>query len=442
MDLKFETSQTPVESMDKSKAPEAAVRLTCMHNSMVFNKTEFLCCEHEGRPFRYSSNNQLERSSDPLLAAELAVFSGNLLKFILGEPQPDYYLAKNKEKGKYYRISNELESYEDWVRVIRIDSKGEIFFNWPESVEKPILSVKIRQLTAIMVACHFLGEIDWADDNFGFVNIGDEFIAVRLDPGCSFHSSVFENTYTNLADRLENLLISYISEEINEDQEDSWHYLSSLIDHENKKLKAPVAKLLFSNRTELITTLCRIAELTREDLEMIAKKSFSKEHWSYAEDYINQLLNRQESYQEALNTLSKAKKQKHDDMASDVVTPLKYFEPPRDNSTPSTGLYLMQNFSLERKRKRFNLPESITEEPDTLYLKDNGESFQHGHAAILQQSQLQIEEEETTDLSPEENHRGTIHRLGFFSTNEAQTIKEEEKDELRKVTRSEFRTDS
>lgn len=81
-------------------------------------------------------------------------------------------------------------------------------------------------------------------------------------------------------------------------------------------------------------TLCRISELTREDLEMIAKKSFSEEHWFYAEEYINQLLNRQESYQEALKTFSKSKKQKHSDMASATVTPLKYFAPPETIPLP------------------------------------------------------------------------------------------------------------
>lgn len=138
MNLKFEVNQTPIESMSRSQAPEPAKLLTCMTNSMVFNKTESLCCEHEGNPSRYSSNNQFEGSFNPLLAAELAVFSGNLLKFILGEHQPDYYLAENKEKSKYYRISNELENYEDWARVIRINYEGEIFFNWPGSGENTL----------------------------------------------------------------------------------------------------------------------------------------------------------------------------------------------------------------------------------------------------------------------------------------------------------------
>ncbi|WP_028373499.1 hypothetical protein [Legionella lansingensis] len=355
-------SEEASQHVNESQTPETSIRLECMHNSMVFTKTEFLCCEHEGRRFRYSSNNQLEDSCNPSLAAELAVFSGNVMKLILGEPQPDYYLARHTQKDKYYRISNELEDYEDWNCVIRINPEGEIFFNWKDSGDKPILSVKIHQLTAILVVCHFLGEIDWADDNFGFVKRGDEFIAVRLDPACSFHSSVFNNTYGDLAKKLENLLISYISKEINEHTDEPFYYLSGLIDHESKTLKTPTAKRLFSNRAELIETLCRISELSKEELDTVAKKSFSKENWSIAEDYVKKLLFRQEAYQEAFYTLSKQKKQKHDATTSAEIVPLKYFEPPKDDSFTSISSHPMGTFSLSRKRKQPDLPAGCPEE--------------------------------------------------------------------------------
>ncbi|STY29476.1 Uncharacterised protein [Legionella wadsworthii] len=417
MELKFETSQIPTESNTEKNAPEATGMLIDLINSIVFKKTEFLHCENEGQTFIYSSNNQVEGTYNPLLAAELAVFSGNILKFILGEPQPEYYLAENKKKGKYYRISNKLEDYEDWNRVVRINAQGEIFFQWPGSQELPILSVKIRQLTAILVACHFLGEVDWADDNFGFVKVGDEFIAVRLDPGCSFHSSVFANSYSDLPVKLKNLLVSFIGEEIEEGQEEPYNYLSGLIDYENRKIKNQASNILFGNRNELLATLDRISELTREDLESIAKKSFTKEHWSYAENYINKLLNRQEIYDEAGYLLSKSKKQKRDFVASAPITPLRDFIPPEESHIPE--MQATQGSNLERKRK-FSPSESTTEAYSTSSIQSVMKLNPYEHVDILKPTYKDEEEEETTgqNTSEKQYHQERSNRLSFFSNGE------------------------
>ncbi|QMT60081.1 hypothetical protein [Legionella sp. PC997] len=52
--------------------------------------------EEEEYPFEqedeyYISSNNQHESLDPLLAAEYAVFSGNLLRLILGPEHPEYH---------------------------------------------------------------------------------------------------------------------------------------------------------------------------------------------------------------------------------------------------------------------------------------------------------------------------------------------------------------
>lgn len=308
-------------------------QLICLNDNIItFNKTETFICTYNDGIYRYSSNNQLESGDDPLLAAEYAVFSGNLLKFILGKYQPGYYLAKSsrKEIDKYYRICDQLENYENWSDVVRLNETGNLVFKWPTEAEKDILDVNIRNLTAIVLASQFLGEIDWNEDNFGFVKFENEYIAVRIDPGCSFNSALIEANYTDLPERLENLLVSYISKEVLACHKDAARYLCDLIDHEKGTVKIPAAQQLFSRKEEIVQTLTTIANITQKDLHKIAKQSFSEEHWNQAQELINLLLNRQEMYQAALQHILNGK---NDNLSSSPVS-----LPKTEVVTPSLSL--------------------------------------------------------------------------------------------------------
>ncbi|KTD41513.1 hypothetical protein [Legionella parisiensis] len=250
-----------------------------------------------------SSNNQHE-SLDPLLAAEYAVFSGNLLRHILGSEHPEYHLLRNKNSTKYYRAAKLLENYNDWQEVVTVLSNGSINFQHKaEDEPKNILDVNIVGLIDLFVACHFLGETDWEGGNFGFIKINDAFFAIRLDPGCSFNSFIIENNI-NLEKYIDNFIINYLTKEITGNSEDD-KYLTEILDHENKKFKSFVAQKLFSDRERIISTMRKVAELSENDLHAIKMKSFSISHFPIADKLIAKLLSRRDLYIRFINHLEK-----------------------------------------------------------------------------------------------------------------------------------------
>lgn len=301
-------SQAGIVSTSTPKRP-AKKELQCLTNKdMNFTILDGSKCVHQDKEYFYSSNNQLGNSgsSNSLLKAEYAVFSGNLMKLILGEHQPDYYLAKFPSREKYYRICNELNDYRDWEEVIQVDNSGDgtLSLIWDKDhEEEDIHDLNIQNLTAILVACHFLGEMDWAEGNFGFVKKDDGYIAVRLDPGFSFNDIMLDNKYKDLPRRLDNLLLSYISAEINSASED--RYLCNLIDHEKGIVINAAADTIFRRKDEILRTLRRISEISKGDLHEVARRSFSnsEKSQSHAEILIDKLLKRQSLYKRALRNL-------------------------------------------------------------------------------------------------------------------------------------------
>lgn len=153
--------------------PKSLVCIT--DNTIQFTKRPHSdICDLDHNIYRCSSNNQLEHSNDTLLAAEYAVFAGNLLKHLLGKYQPIYYLAQSthRRNPKYYRVCNQLENYQDWDAVTRVDTATgtpKLLFQWDDEEEKDISELNILNLTSILIASHFIGEADWNEANFGFV---------------------------------------------------------------------------------------------------------------------------------------------------------------------------------------------------------------------------------------------------------------------------------
>ncbi|WP_454785790.1 hypothetical protein [Legionella sp. WA2024007413] len=254
-----------------------------------------------GDEYYISSNNQHE-SLDPLLAAEYAVFSGNLLRHILGPEHPEYHLLRNKTNTNYYRAAKLLKNYRDWDEVIKISPDGSIYFQYAEEPPTNILELNIVGLIDLFVVCHFLGEIDWEGGNFGFIKNNDTFLGIRLDPGCSFNSFIIENNNINLEKYINNFVLNYLTNEITSNSEDD-KYLTEILDHEHKKFKSPVAEILFSDRERIISTMIKIAKLSEKDLHSVKRKSFTAFHFSIAEKLIEKLLARRELYKTFINHL-------------------------------------------------------------------------------------------------------------------------------------------
>ncbi|ARG98328.1 hypothetical protein [Legionella micdadei] len=289
------------ENAPKNDTKELFLCLT--DKSIRFEKIDESVCVFNRENYRYSSNNQAE-SKNPLLAAEFAVFSGNLLRLILGNFQPEYYLAINSKDRKIYRIGTEVANYKDWCEVVHVDNsrEGSLFLRWDTEDEQDILNLNIRGLTAILVACYFLGEADWADNNFGFVKVEDGFIVVRLDPGYSFNSSIINNCTVNLEHLMGNLLLNFIAKETSGENSEC-QYLSDIIDYEREEVRNSAAKIMFSNKSEIISTVKRIVDIDAEDLHQIKERSFVKNHYGLADKLINKLIQRQYLFKQFLNRL-------------------------------------------------------------------------------------------------------------------------------------------
>ncbi len=125
----------------------------------------------------YSQNNSYLRSKIYELSnnkanidqyqfdAEAAVFSGNLLRLILGPFQPEYYLCEidsyqeMKLKHPYARACNAVDEFCEWYKCVKVkDGKIKIFDSiYPvEAADK----IPIKGLTAILTAGCFLDEQD------------------------------------------------------------------------------------------------------------------------------------------------------------------------------------------------------------------------------------------------------------------------------------------
>ncbi|KTD27169.1 hypothetical protein Lmac_1417 [Legionella maceachernii] len=290
----------------KDKKDKKELFLCLTDRSIHFEKIDDAVCTLNENNYRHSSNNQSE-SKNPLISAECAVFSGNLLRFILGEFQPEYYLTINSNDKKIYRVGTEVKNYKDWCEVIRVDNtqEGSLFLQWDNEGEQNILNLKIWGLTAMLVACYFVGETDWADTNFGFAKINDGFIVVRLDPGYSFNSFIINNCTVNLSDFMNDLLLNFIGKEIGNENPEC-EYLSELIDYERGELRNATAKTVFSNPAEIAFTVRRIVQIEAEDLHQIKECSFVKRHYDFADKLIDRLLQRQYLFKRFLCHLDSA----------------------------------------------------------------------------------------------------------------------------------------
>lgn len=286
----------------QGKEEEDKVKYNCLTNeSMVFEREGRSICSFGGKKYIFSSNNHQDLS-DMLLEAEYAVFSGNLLRYILGPQQPQYYLASNAMGTKYYRVSDKLENYSDWCDVVRETGTDAISFQWDDNEDEDILDVNIVGLVDLFVVCHFLGEADWEGGNFGFVKDGNTFNAVRLDPGFSFRSFIIDKNDINLEEYIDNFVINYLTNEIAKESDD--RYLTDFIDYDEQQFKSLSAKKLFSDRERIISVIRKIAEVEEVALEEIKQKSFTVGHYHEADKLISKLLTRLELYKEYVNYIN------------------------------------------------------------------------------------------------------------------------------------------
>lgn len=365
----------------ESKQEVDKVKYNCLTDeSIVFEVKDWSTCSFKKKDYKFSSNNQ-HHSGDGLLAAECAVFSGNLLRFILGPQQPEYYLARNQKNTKFYRVSQQLENYNDWLDVVKVNNEeGSMSFQWENQEEEDILDVKIVGLIDLFVACHFLGEADWEGGNFGFVKVDNTFVAVRLDPGFSFNSFIIDNNDINLESYIDNFVINYLTKEIANNSEDE--YLSEIIDHQQAKFKNPSAETLFSNRERIISVIRKIAEIKEEDLEKIKQRSFSSD-FTEAEKLIEKLLRRRELYADYLNQLGEEEEaeqehavaeqeenhEEYDDLKSvgekrKRQVPIRFFDQSAETSSPNPSAHTVEKSSTNGDNRTVEKPKRArTENP-------------------------------------------------------------------------------
>ena len=249
---------------------------------------------------------------DELLEAEYAVFSGKLMRHILGSQQPDYYLARNESGTKFYRISNKLEHYKDWGDVVKKEAEA-ISFQWDDEEEQDISDVDIVGLVELFVVCHFLGEADWEEGNFGFIKDDSIFRAVRLDPGFSFRPFLIDNNDIDLKTYIDNFVINYLTNEIS--KESDVRYLTDFIDYDKQCFVSLSAKKLFSNKDRIISVIENIANIGEEDLAQIKIESFTHEHYSKADNLIRNILTRINLYK---NYIEQLKESEEEESASEA----------------------------------------------------------------------------------------------------------------------------
>lgn len=258
---------------------------------------------HDNQEFILSDNNIIAFDAfnpDKLYAAELAVFAGQLFKAILGVQQPDYFFgqATSGEDVTYYRICNKLDNYKNWLDIASIKNNN-LIIQWDdERYTNPV----VNHLTSILVAGHFLGELDWNDTNFGLVKKDAQFYAVRLDPGCSF-GTMLNNRYEDLEGILRHLLVKYVSLEINNFDKENMNdtYLEELINHEKGLVRNSKAKELFGSWDEVIKTTEKITDLSKRDFSAIADDSFTEKNRVKAQPLIDKLIARQAQYSHFLH---------------------------------------------------------------------------------------------------------------------------------------------
>jgi len=242
---------------------------------------------------------ETERFDDEceLINTELAVFSGNLFRLILGEQQPKYYLCKLADhdpensshadyKHPYFRACNMLQNLIEWHEL--------------ESSHADILENNIKDMSSILVAGHFLGEIDWSDGNFGvIINQDSNAQAVRLDPGLSFTDMFFKSN-DKLNSVMSNLLLNYVHEENPDDP-----YIDSMIDHETLRYCHHRAEALFANNREILKTMERISNLGKSDFTQCMQHSFQESHYPFAKIIIKRLMQRVHDYDQAFQEIQR-----------------------------------------------------------------------------------------------------------------------------------------
>ncbi len=234
------------------------------------------------RDWLYSDNNSFVRYKLYELAnttvdrkkldAEVAVFSGNLFRLILGGAHPIYYAceivdaAGGKPHG-YVRVCNKIPDYSDWEHIVsvhedRINIAGkEILFNSDE--------VPVHGLTAILVMGFFLNEEDWNGTNFGLTR---NFEAVRIDPGLSFGDKFFSGDIQEIQDGLNNLLKNFIW------NIEGGEYLTEFKPGCANEQMPPLVNRLFNSQSELFATLAGIISMPSSLYYETALQCFSKEH--------------------------------------------------------------------------------------------------------------------------------------------------------------------
>lgn len=232
------------------------------------------------RKFIYQAYGVTELQSEwnkhaNLIQAEMTVFAGNLMRLILGDKQPRFHLCEmadaNPETMAEYGLSHPYFAVSEHVN--NFQGFEDILENHSE-----VLNESIRNLSAMLVACYFIGETDWDDSNYGIVEEGALKFAVRLDPGCAFNNLSFEEE--NISSKtMSNLLLHYIHA-VNEKEEHA--YLDHFID-EDGHLLHPRAKALFCNMRETIAAVGKIGSLSKEDFNQCIKDSFDPSHYQFAQ---------------------------------------------------------------------------------------------------------------------------------------------------------------
>lgn len=297
------------------------------NGGMVYNKAEFLTytdinmpyikfentqitlaeTEHaymkgnDGTLYYITDNNQPSRvfHMDP---TALAVFSGKLFRNLLGEYQPDYHLfIDDKSRMRGCNWLNDFDCFQlDEDSPLHIQYKGASY-----SFDQ------IRNFTAVILAGFFLGESDWYSGNIGFVpdKNGHDLVAVRIDPGCSFHFelNIFNCSLLNylLADPFRMIIggINYLYDagyfsdlfEESESDEESDELIAEL---QRLKYRDPALAELLNNKEEIMAVIQKIVALTRDDFFKLAIESGLTE--KEANICINTLQLRQKAFEQVL----------------------------------------------------------------------------------------------------------------------------------------------
>lgn len=287
---------------------ESSNILRSMHQpDLVFTDLEGDTCKLGEQIYYCSDNNYNNAGIDERNQAELAVFSGNLIRLILGERQPEYKLTyrESKEGVTYYRVSQKIEHYQDWENCAGIQD-GAYVFQWPQDdTPTPIEDAPIDGLTSILIACLFVGEADWDTTNFGLKKVSDRFVAIRLDPGMSFQAFLlpelpmsYEKTVDYFRQLYNNPLKLYLFNSLFNSSSEN-QYLPDIIHYPSGEIKQSSVADLFNDKKELISVVERIASLTESDIKEVARQSFT----DIDENLVKQMILRLQWFDEGLTVL-------------------------------------------------------------------------------------------------------------------------------------------